>query len=61
MVAKSTRIEGIQVTFSDMVEEKNDKNPRWEIIEVSNYQKALEDGFERIRIGYPISSKLIRD
>lgn len=58
---ESTRIEGTQVTFSDMVEEKNDKNPRWEIIEVSNYQKALEDGFERIRIGYPISSKLIKE
>lgn len=57
---ESTRIEGTQVTFSNMVEEKNDKNPRWEIIEVSNYQQALEDGFERIRIGYPISSKLIK-
>ena len=57
---ESTRIEGTQVTFSDMVEEKNDKNPRWEIIEVSNYQTALEEGFERIRIGYPISSRLIK-
>lgn len=58
---ESTRIEGTQVTFSDMVEEKNDKHPRWEIIEVSNYQTALEEGFERIRIGYPISTKLIKE
>ena len=58
---ESTRIEGTQVTFSDMVEEKNDKNPRWEITEVSNYQTALEEGFERIRAGYPISSRLIKE
>lgn len=58
---ESTRIEGTQVTFTDMVEEKNDKNPRWEIIEVGNYQKALIEGYERIRNGYPISSRLIKE
>lgn len=57
---ESTRIEGTQVTFSDMVEEKNDKHPRWEIIEVNNYQNALIEGFERIRNGYPISTRLIQ-
>jgi Fic family protein len=58
---ESTRIEGTQVTFTDMVEEKNDKNPRWEIIEVKNYQQALIEGYERIRNGYPISTRLIKD
>lgn len=58
---ESTRIEGTQVTFTDMVEERNDKQPRWEITEVSNYQQALSDGYERIRNGYPISSRLIRE
>ena len=58
---ESTRIEGTQVTFIDMVEEKNDKNPRWEIIEVGNYHRALMEGFERIRNGYPISSRLIKE
>ncbi|MCM3216723.1 Fic family protein [Niallia taxi] len=58
---ESTRIEGTQVTFTDMVEEKDDKNPRWEIIEVNNYQEALISGFERINNGYPISTRLIQD
>lgn len=58
---ESTRIEGTQVTFTDMVEEKDDKNPRWEITEVSNYQEALFQGYERIRQGYPISTRLIQD
>ncbi|ETI70904.1 Fic family protein [Neobacillus vireti] len=58
---ESTRIEGTQVTFTDMVEEKNDKNPRWEIIEVGNYHQALMEGYERIINGYPISSRLIKE
>jgi Fic family protein len=58
---ESTRIEGTQVTFTDMVEEKDDKNPRWEVIEVNNYQEALINGFERINNGYPISTRLIQD
>lgn len=39
---ESTRIERTQVTFSDMVKEKNDKNPRWKVREVNNYQKTFE-------------------
>lgn len=58
---ESTRIEGTQVTFSDMIEEKNDKHPRWEIQEVSNYQKALTLGYERIQNGYPISTRLFKE
>lgn len=58
---QSTRIEGTQVTFTDMVEEKNDKNPRWEVIEVNNYQHALSEGVARISEGYPISTRLIKE
>ena len=29
---ESTRIEGTQATFTDMVEEKDDRNPRWEVL-----------------------------
>lgn len=58
---ESTRIEGTQVTFTDMVEEQNNDNPRWEITEVSNYREALQEGYERIKNGYPISSRLIKE
>src|SRR5690625_1368060 len=51
---ESTRIEGTQVTFTDMVEEQNEANPRWEIIEVDNYRRALQEGYSRVRSGYPI-------
>jgi Fic family protein len=58
---ESTRIEGTQVTFTDMVEERDNKNPRWEIQEVNNYQSALHYGTEMIINGYPISTRLIKD
>lgn len=58
---ESTRIEGTQVTFTDMLEEKSERNPRWEIIEISNYQRALQTGYERIKNGYPITSRLIKE
>jgi Fic family protein len=57
---QSTRIEGTQVTFSDMIEEKKKKNPRWEVTEVINYQKALKEGSTMISQGYPISTRLIK-
>jgi Fic family protein len=57
---ESMRIEGTRVTFTDMVEEKDDKNPRWEVIEVNNYQEALISGYERIKNGYPISTRFIQ-
>lgn len=56
---QSTRIEGTQVTFTDMVEQTHKANPKWEHIEVNNYQEALISGHERIRNGYPITTRLI--
>lgn len=58
---QSTRIEGTQVTFTDMVEEIGSKNPSWEEIEVRNYQQALQQGATTIEQGYPISTRLIKD
>lgn len=56
---QSTRIEGTQVTFADMIDETTKKNKSSEVTEVENYQKALAIGIERIRNGYPISTRLI--
>ncbi|WP_076850096.1 Fic family protein [Rubeoparvulum massiliense] len=58
---QSTRIEGTQITFTDMMEHKDERHPKWEITEVKNYQQALLDGYERIRNGYLISSRLVLD
>lgn len=58
---KSARIEGTQVTFSDIIEEKKKKNQRLEIVEVMNYQEALYKGSEMISQGVPITSKLIKE
>lgn len=57
---QSTRIEGTQVTFTDLLEEKNKKKQRWEIIEVNNYFKALNEGYDAIKKGDPISTRLIK-
>lgn len=56
---QSTRIEGTQVTFTDMIEQSHKSEPKWEHIEVLNYQKALSIGQERIKNGYPLSTRLI--
>lgn len=56
---QSTRIEGTQVTFTDMVEQSNESSKRWEYKEVINYQMALMTGEERIKAGYPITTRLI--
>ena len=58
---QSTRIEGTQVTFSEMLEDDIDQQQDWERVEVRNYQKALKLGVETIKIGYPLTERLIRD
>jgi len=57
---QSTRIEGTQVTFHDMLEDELDHRDDWEKIEVRNYQKALSIGIEAIQTGYPLTERLIR-
>lgn len=58
---QSTRIEGTQVTFSEMLEDTIEEQQDWEKTEVRNYQKALKLGMEKIKIGYPLTERLIRD
>lgn len=58
---QSTRIEGTQVTFSEMLEDKLEQRQDWEKVEVRNYQRALELGVETIQTGYPLTERLIRD
>lgn len=58
---QSTRIEGTQVTFTDMVNETHKSEQKKEHLEVLNYRKALYLGQERIRNGYPLTTRLILD
>ncbi|WP_332695208.1 Fic family protein [Halalkalibacter lacteus] len=58
---QSTRIEGTQITFSEMLEDKLDQQEDWEKVEVRNYQRALQMGVETIQNGYPLSERLIRE
>lgn len=41
---QSTRIEGNQVTFGDLIHETSKKNKSSEVIEVENYIEALSEG-----------------
>lgn|SRR5699024_8519245 len=58
---QSTKIEGTQVTFTDMVHETHKSEQRREHIEVLNYRKALSIGRERINNGYPLTTRLVLD
>lgn len=58
---QSTKIEGTQVTFTEMVNDLHTSKRKQENIEVLNYQKALAIGQERIRNGYPVTTRLILD
>lgn len=58
---QSTRIEGTQVTFSEMLEDNIEEQQDWEKVEVRNYQKALKVGVETIQVGYPLTERLVRN
>lgn len=58
---QSTKIEGTQVTFTDMVNEAHKLEQKREHIEVLNYRTALSIGQERIRNGYPLTTRLVLD
>src|SRR5699024_7384774 len=57
---QSTRIEGTQVTFADMIEDATKKRKSSEVVEVDNYLAALKEGIELTNQGYPISTRLIK-
>lgn len=60
----SSRIEGTQSSISDLLLFELDEAtgvPVDDVVEVSNYVRALEHGLERIRDGFPLANRLIRE
>ena len=60
----SSQIEGTQSSLSDLLLFELDEAPGVplaDVIEVSNYVAALEHGLERLRGGFPLSNRLLRE
>jgi Fic family protein len=60
----SSQIEGTQSSLSDLLLFEADELPGVpvdDVIEVSNYVAAMEHGLKRIRGGFPVSTRLIRE
>jgi Fic family protein len=60
----SSQIEGTQSSLSELLlfeHEDAPGAPRADIVEVSRYVAAMERGLSRIRSGFPISNRLIRE
>lgn len=60
----SSQIEGTQSSLSDLLLfelEEAPGAPSGDVVEVSNYVAALEYGLERLREGFPLSNRLIRE
>jgi Fic family protein len=60
----SSQIEGTQSTFDDVLLYENDGKPKSQIDdveEVSNYVAALNHGIKRIKGGFPLSARLIKE
>ena len=60
----SSQIEGTQSSLSDLLLfelEEAPGTPREDVVDVSNYVAALEYGLDRLREGFPLSNRLIRD
>lgn len=60
----SSQIEGTQSSLSDLLLFENDEAPGVpidDVQEVSNYVAALEHGIKRLKEGFPISLRLIRE
>ncbi|WP_227803826.1 Fic/DOC family N-terminal domain-containing protein [Staphylococcus aureus] len=47
---ESTKIEGTQVTFDELLDEKMDRKQRNEVKEVLNYLDALNYGYDKLKI-----------
>lgn len=60
----SSQIEGTQSSFSDLLLYENKEAPGVpldDVQEVSNYVAAVEHGLQRIRAGFPLSLRLLRE
>jgi len=60
----SSQIEGTQSSLSDLLLFELDEAPGVpldDVVEVSNYVAALDHGLARLRAGFPLSNRLIRE
>jgi len=60
----SSQIEGTQSSLSDLLLFELDEVPGVpfdDVVEVSNYVAALEHGLQRLREGFPLSNRLLRE
>ncbi len=60
----SSQIEGTQSSLSDLLLFELDEVPGApvdDVVEVSNYVAALDHGMERLRGGFPLSNRLLRE
>lgn len=60
----SSQIEGTQSSFSDLMLFEHSQKPEVsleDVEEVSNYVKAIDYGLARLRDGFPLSLRLLRD
>lgn len=60
----SSQIEGTQSSLSDLLMfelEATPGVPTTDVVEVSNYIAALDHGMARLREGFPVSSRLLRE
>lgn len=60
----SSQIEGTQSSLSDLLLFELDEAPGvplGDVVEVSNYVAALDHGLARLRAGFPLSNRLIRE
>jgi Fic family protein len=60
----SSQIEGTQSSLADLLLFEMDQAPGVsldDVVEVSNYVAALEHGLTRMRTGFPLSTRLIRE
>ena len=60
----SSQIEGTQSSLSDLLIHESEQAPGLpmsDVVEVSHYVAAMEHGLERLRLGFPLSLRLIRE
>ena len=60
----SSQIEGTQSSLSDLMLFEMDEAPGApfdDVVEVSNYVRAMDHGLRRLRDGFPLSNRLIRE
>lgn len=60
----SSQIEGTQSSLSDLLLYEANESPGVpldDVVEVSNYVAAMEHGLARIREGFPLSNRLVRE